>query len=133
MSVATAPRLLDAARDTLGRAVDHLLSLQQPDGHWKGELETNVTIDAEDVFLRHYLQVLDAVETTKRSATSSAWRRSAPIGRRSYARSVRSRMCGGRGSPVRSSGISKSTAVRGCSAVTIWSATTVCRAQQPKA
>ena len=31
-------------------APTHLLALQHPDGWWKGELETNVTIDAEDLF-----------------------------------------------------------------------------------
>src|SRR5579884_1347521 len=62
------PRLLDAARETLARATDHLLSLQHADGWWKGELETNVTIDAEDVFLRHYLRLPDVAETTRRTA-----------------------------------------------------------------
>jgi len=69
MTATAEPRLVDAARDTLGRAVDHLLALQHPDGYWKGELETNVTIDAEDVFLRHYLELPDAAETRRRSAT----------------------------------------------------------------
>jgi squalene-hopene/tetraprenyl-beta-curcumene cyclase len=69
MSVSAEPRLLDAARDSLGRATEHLLSLQHPDGWWKGELETNVTIDAEDIFLRHYLRLPDVAETTRRSAT----------------------------------------------------------------
>jgi len=73
VTVAAAPRLREAARETLRRASEHLLSLQQPDGHWKGELETNVTIDAEDVFLRHYLGLPDRAETTRRSA---AWIRS---------------------------------------------------------
>jgi len=50
------PRL----RQTLDRAVAQLLELQHPDGYWKGELETNVTIEAEDLFLRHYLGLLDA-------------------------------------------------------------------------
>ena len=40
-------------------ARDHLLDLQHPDGWWKGELETNVTMDAEDLFLRHFLGILD--------------------------------------------------------------------------
>ncbi|MBV8395573.1 MAG: squalene--hopene cyclase [Actinobacteria bacterium] len=55
-----------AAQLALERARDHLLSLQQPDGHWKGELETNVTIDSEDLFLRHYLGILEprATEAT---------------------------------------------------------------------
>src|SRR5581483_550885 len=62
------PRLLDAARETLARATDHLLSLQHPEGWWKGELETNVTIDAEDVFLRRYLGTPGAAEAARRSA-----------------------------------------------------------------
>jgi squalene-hopene/tetraprenyl-beta-curcumene cyclase len=41
------------------RARDHLLALQHPDGWWKGELETNVTMDAEDLMLRHVLGILD--------------------------------------------------------------------------
>ena len=69
MSVAATPRLLEAARDTLGRALEHLLSLQQPDGHWKGELETNVTIDAEDLFLRHFLGLLDG----RTAAATAGW------------------------------------------------------------
>src|SRR5919108_3669393 len=48
-----------AAAETLERARDHLLGLQSPDGWWKGELETNVTMDAEDLLLRHVLGVLD--------------------------------------------------------------------------
>jgi squalene-hopene/tetraprenyl-beta-curcumene cyclase len=43
----------------LTRARDHLLGLQSPGGWWKGELETNVTMDAEDLMLRHFLGVLD--------------------------------------------------------------------------
>jgi squalene-hopene/tetraprenyl-beta-curcumene cyclase len=57
----TADRQIDAAEASLERATLHLLSLQQPEGWWKGELETNVTIDAEDLFLRHYLGLLDPV------------------------------------------------------------------------
>jgi squalene-hopene/tetraprenyl-beta-curcumene cyclase len=41
------------------RAVDYLRREQRPEGHWKGELETNVTMDAEDVLLRHFLGILD--------------------------------------------------------------------------
>jgi squalene-hopene/tetraprenyl-beta-curcumene cyclase len=40
-------------------ARDHLLDLQDPEGWWKGELETNVTMDAEDLLLRHVLGILD--------------------------------------------------------------------------
>src|SRR4051812_13299404 len=68
MTVMAQPRLHDAARTALERATEHLLSLQHADGWWKGELETNVTIDAEDIFLRRYLRVPDVAETTRRSA-----------------------------------------------------------------
>ena len=47
----------------LRRACDHLLSLQHPDGWWKAELETNVTMDAEDLMLRHYLGISDPAIT----------------------------------------------------------------------
>src|SRR5580692_12546062 len=43
----------DVAAVTLDKARDHLLRLQDPHGWWIGELETNVTMDAEDVLLRH--------------------------------------------------------------------------------
>jgi squalene-hopene/tetraprenyl-beta-curcumene cyclase len=59
---------MSAAAESLRRATEHLLSLQHSDGWWKGELETNVTIDAEDIFLRHYLRLPDVAETTRRSA-----------------------------------------------------------------
>ena len=48
----------DAAR-TLKAATEHLLGLQDAAGWWKAELETNVTMDAEDLMLRHYLGVLE--------------------------------------------------------------------------
>ena len=56
----------------LGRARDHLLSLQQPDGHWRGLLQTNVTMDAEDVLLREFLGIRDQ----RRLSRSAAWIRS---------------------------------------------------------
>ena len=49
-----------------------LLALQHPDGWWKGELETNVTIDAEDLFLRHYLGLLDDAPGRSDGASGSA-------------------------------------------------------------
>lgn len=58
---------LDASVMTAcARARDHLLGLQHPNGWWKGELETNVTMDAEDLLLRHFLGVStpDVVEET---------------------------------------------------------------------
>ncbi|HEX6762323.1 MAG TPA: squalene--hopene cyclase [Gaiellaceae bacterium] len=60
------------ARAVLRRGVARLLELQHPDGYWKGELETNVTIDAEDLFLRHYLGILDR----QRARSTARWIRS---------------------------------------------------------
>ena len=54
------PRVL--AAETLARARDHLLGLQSAEGWWQGELETNVSIEAEDIFLRKYLGVLTPEE-----------------------------------------------------------------------
>ena len=61
-----------SAREALGRAVDRLLSLQDARGWWKGELETNVTMDAEDMLLREFLGVRQEAAT----ARSAAWIRS---------------------------------------------------------
>ena len=62
----------DAAGHALDRAVERLLALQRPEGWWKGELETNVTMEAEDLLLRELLGVRDE-ELTRRTA---AWIRS---------------------------------------------------------
>jgi squalene-hopene/tetraprenyl-beta-curcumene cyclase len=56
----------------LSRACEHLLSLQDERGWWQGELQTNVTMDAEDMFLREFLGIRRADET----ARSAAWIRS---------------------------------------------------------
>jgi len=42
---------------SLRRAVEHLRGLQHADGWWKGELQTNVTMDAEDLLLREFLGI----------------------------------------------------------------------------
>jgi squalene-hopene/tetraprenyl-beta-curcumene cyclase len=47
-----------AAKATLARAVDRLISLQHPEGWWKGELQTNVTMEAEDLLMRAFLGIL---------------------------------------------------------------------------
>ncbi|NUP30121.1 MAG: squalene--hopene cyclase [Streptomycetaceae bacterium] len=53
----------DQAKDTLDRAVAHLLSVQSDVGWWKGELETNVTMDAEDLLFREFLGIRSAEQT----------------------------------------------------------------------
>jgi squalene-hopene/tetraprenyl-beta-curcumene cyclase len=51
------------AERTAARAVDHLLSRQDAEGWWKGDLETNVTMDAEDLLLREFLGIRDEATT----------------------------------------------------------------------
>ncbi|GAA2353884.1 squalene--hopene cyclase [Saccharopolyspora halophila] len=51
------------ARTAALAARDHMLSLQSPEGWWKGELETNVTMDVEDLLLRQFLGIRTASET----------------------------------------------------------------------
>jgi squalene-hopene/tetraprenyl-beta-curcumene cyclase len=58
MAIQTTPRTDHVAHETMARATRHLLSLQSSEGWWKGELETNVTMDAEDVLLRAFLGTL---------------------------------------------------------------------------
>jgi len=47
-----------ALDDGLRRAQEHLRGRQAPEGWWKGELRTNVTMDAEDLLLRRFLDIL---------------------------------------------------------------------------
>ncbi|HEX2090125.1 MAG TPA: squalene--hopene cyclase [Actinomycetota bacterium] len=58
MATAVQSRVELAAAETMSRARDHLLRLQSEGGWWKGELQTNVTMDAEDLLLRKFLGVL---------------------------------------------------------------------------
>ena len=53
----------EVARETLDRAVGHLLGRQHEDGWWQGELQTNVTMDAEDLLLREFLRIRTPEET----------------------------------------------------------------------
>jgi squalene-hopene/tetraprenyl-beta-curcumene cyclase len=60
------------AQVALQSAREYLLSLQDPAGWWRGELQTNVTMDAEDMLLREFLGVRRAEETER----TAAWIRS---------------------------------------------------------
>jgi squalene-hopene/tetraprenyl-beta-curcumene cyclase len=62
----------EAARTALDRAARHLLDQQQAGGWWQGELETNVTMDAEDLLLREFLGIRTQAET----AAAARWIRS---------------------------------------------------------
>ncbi|RSS73397.1 squalene--hopene cyclase, partial [Streptomyces sp. WAC05292] len=50
-------------QEAAARAVRHLLDRQDPAGWWKGDLETNVTMDAEDLLLRQFLGLRDEATT----------------------------------------------------------------------
>jgi squalene-hopene/tetraprenyl-beta-curcumene cyclase len=60
------------ARAALDRAVNHLRGLQTDAGWWKGELETNVTMDAEDLLLREFL----GIRTIQETEEAARWIRS---------------------------------------------------------
>ena len=57
------PRATARAKPWRGPS-EHLLSLQDDGGWWKGELETNVSMDAEDMLLREFLGIREP-ETTR--------------------------------------------------------------------
>jgi len=59
-------------RVALDRAVGHLLGLQHEQGWWQGELETNVTMDAEDLLLREFL----GIRTAEQTSAAARWIRS---------------------------------------------------------
>ena len=53
---------------TIDKAKAHLLFLQHEEGYWWGELESNVTITSEHLFLTHILGVADSKEWKKIAA-----------------------------------------------------------------
>ncbi len=61
---ASTASLGEDAATAIKAAREHLISLQHELGWWKGELETNVTMDAEDLLLRHYLGILEPHQAT---------------------------------------------------------------------
>src|ERR671936_1776712 len=65
---------LTALDTSVERAAERLLSLQHPDGWWKGELESNATMIAEHLFLLHFLGPRD-VETDRLLANELLARR----------------------------------------------------------
>ncbi|MGC4951833.1 squalene--hopene cyclase [Actinomadura citrea] len=54
---------LTGAAAAVEAARDHLIGLQSPEGWWKAELETNVTMDAEDLLLRQFLGIRSDADT----------------------------------------------------------------------
>ncbi|MDA8314416.1 MAG: squalene--hopene cyclase [Actinomycetota bacterium] len=57
------------AATTLKSAIEALVALQHESGWWKGELETNVTMDAEDLLLRQFL----GIRTEEDTAGAARW------------------------------------------------------------
>ncbi len=72
MTTADAAPPASDAEVALKAACDHLLRLQSAEGWWKGELETNVTMDAEDLLLREFL----GIRTPEDTVAAAAWIRS---------------------------------------------------------
>jgi squalene-hopene/tetraprenyl-beta-curcumene cyclase len=66
------PAAAAAAAASLDRSVAALKDRQHPEGWWKGELETNVTMDAEDLLLRQFL----GIRTERQTAGAAKWIRS---------------------------------------------------------
>lgn len=62
-TVLSAPGVSARAETAVARARERLLALQHPEGWWRGELQTNVTMDAEDLLLREFLGVRGTEET----------------------------------------------------------------------
>jgi squalene-hopene/tetraprenyl-beta-curcumene cyclase len=69
---AAAEEVRQLAAAATERATAHLLSRQHPDGWWKGDLETNVTMDAEDLLLRQFL----GIRTDEQTQATARWIRS---------------------------------------------------------
>src|SRR6266508_2256246 len=72
MTVTTGKDLDLQAATALERGAGRLLALQDSDGWWKGDLETNVSMDAEDLLLREFL----GIRTDERTKGAAAWIRS---------------------------------------------------------
>jgi squalene-hopene/tetraprenyl-beta-curcumene cyclase len=58
----------EAIKAAIARAQACLLGMQSPEGWWCGELESNVTITAEYLFLTHFLGVANPARWTKIAA-----------------------------------------------------------------
>ncbi len=72
MALELAAPIAVSAEKALERARSRLLELQHPEGWWKGALDTNVSMDAEDLLLRQFLGVRRADQTRQ----AAAWIRS---------------------------------------------------------
>jgi len=60
------------AHEALARGVAHLRAQQSEDGWWKAPLDTNVTMDAEDLLMREFL----GIRTDRETQAAGRWIRS---------------------------------------------------------
>ncbi len=58
-----------SVEEAMAAARDALVALQHERGYWKGELETNVSMDAEDLLLRQFL----GIRTPEQTEASARW------------------------------------------------------------
>ena len=65
---AHAPAPTPALGTALDRGVAWLLAAQHPAGFWRGELQTNVTMEAEDLLMREFLGIRSEEETRQTAA-----------------------------------------------------------------
>jgi len=72
MATDVAQQTTELAGSALARARERLLALQSPAGWWRGELQTNVTMDAEDLLLREFLGIRERAQTDR----AATWIRS---------------------------------------------------------
>ncbi|MGC1733631.1 MAG: squalene--hopene cyclase [Pseudonocardiaceae bacterium] len=70
-----------SAAQALAAGVANLRQRQDPQGWWKGDLDTNVTMDAEDLLLREFLGIRGAAETVE----AARWIRSQQLADGSWA------------------------------------------------
>ena len=68
-----APTLQDRLTEAVRRSVQHLLSLQAPEGYWLGELEADTTLESDYIF---YLHVLGEADPTRIAKLANYIRRS---------------------------------------------------------
>jgi squalene-hopene/tetraprenyl-beta-curcumene cyclase len=61
----TETRLDENLQEVIQRSVDHLLSLQTPDGYWVGELEADTTLESDYIFFLFVLGKLDSRRCVK--------------------------------------------------------------------
>ena len=73
----------NVGRFLASRSKAHLRSLQSPAGWWKAPLDTNVTMDAEDLLMREFLGIRDEAIV----AASARWIRSQQRADGTWARS----------------------------------------------